>query len=315
MQFVHGPSLTQAIRTVISGDSADLAVAFWGRDASRILGLKAKVTRVICDLFSGSCNPQEIRFLLESGVQVYDVKGLHAKVYIGQNAVVISSANASANGLGEEGAEVFDSNEAGYVSHQNGDLDQARTWFEATLRRSQKVDFGMLPEVERLWRVRRQNVPVRSRRSLLDVLLQDPTFFDDKSLYVALYNEQEPSEAVHEEYSNLPVAQQSKLLERYDYPYYFAAEDWHLEEDFLLLDLSSGVRGALTCNGVWRVQEIIREGAIVPAEPVRRPLGLAFPARDREELAKRVKAALKAERVAIDGSLLRIHDLAKALSA
>jgi hypothetical protein len=55
---------------------------------------------------------------------------LHAKVYIGEKGVIISSANASANGLGEEGDELLAGLEVGYFTTRQNDLELARRWFD-----------------------------------------------------------------------------------------------------------------------------------------------------------------------------------------
>ena len=75
------------------------AVAYWGKDATKRTGLaehpnRAEV-RVICDLLSGACNPNEIEELTRIGVQVKTLDRLHAKVWISGHDVIVGSANAS----------------------------------------------------------------------------------------------------------------------------------------------------------------------------------------------------------------------------
>lgn len=85
----------------------DLAVAFWGKGAVEELSLKkARPIRVLLELQSGGTNPAEVRRLMDlAHVEVRQLPRLHAKVYIANNAVLIGSTNASANGLGSEGSE------------------------------------------------------------------------------------------------------------------------------------------------------------------------------------------------------------------
>ena len=83
-----------------------VAVAYWGDQALEKTGLQSRINadsktvQVLCDLESGSCNPDEIQKLIDADVQVKSLKGLHAKVWISENMIVIGSANASSNGLG-----------------------------------------------------------------------------------------------------------------------------------------------------------------------------------------------------------------------
>lgn len=82
-----------------------IAVSYWGDQALEKTGLQSRINtdpktvQVLCDLESGSCNPDEIQKLIDADVQVNSLKGLHAKVWISENMIVIGSANASSNGL------------------------------------------------------------------------------------------------------------------------------------------------------------------------------------------------------------------------
>jgi hypothetical protein len=81
------------------------------------------------------------RTFLSLNAQIVDVPRLHAKVYIAGDAVIVSSANASANGLGEEDTEIEIGLEAGYLSKRKEDVSAARDWFEKVLNRNLKVAF------------------------------------------------------------------------------------------------------------------------------------------------------------------------------
>jgi len=66
-------------------DRADFAVAYWGKGATERLGLdkiRKKPVRIICDLWSGACNPNELQKLLDRGFKLRTKDRLHAKVYI-----------------------------------------------------------------------------------------------------------------------------------------------------------------------------------------------------------------------------------------
>jgi hypothetical protein len=84
---------------------ARLAVAFWGDGAVKRLGLDTRQgeTRVVCDLYSGGCNPEEIAKLLIHRIEVRYLDKLHAKFYSTPGAVVLGSSNASPSGLARKG--------------------------------------------------------------------------------------------------------------------------------------------------------------------------------------------------------------------
>lgn len=132
MTFLYGADLTQAVCDVLSGSGCDLAVAYFGKGAGRRLGLgKPKRVRIVCDLWSGACNPYEVAALKKSGADLKNARGLHAKVYIGRDAAVVTSANASINGLGEEDGDLDLGSEAGVLLRDPGELQKVRAWFES----------------------------------------------------------------------------------------------------------------------------------------------------------------------------------------
>jgi hypothetical protein len=81
-------------------------------------------------------------------IAVVDIPGLHAKVYIGQKGIVVASANTSADGLGEEDDILCDGLEAGYVSNKPEDINAARRWFEAILKKGKPIRKADLTELE-----------------------------------------------------------------------------------------------------------------------------------------------------------------------
>ena len=137
MCFLTGADIQTQVRMIASRDGDVMAaVAYWGRGAAERTGLtehhRPDNVRIICDLLSGACNPAEIETLLQLGLRVRTLDRLHAKVWIGEDHVVVGSANASQNGLLGEGEQAANANvEAAVLSH---DLDLARdlmAWFEA----------------------------------------------------------------------------------------------------------------------------------------------------------------------------------------
>jgi hypothetical protein len=90
------PRLTGFVR---KADNSQVAVAYLGKGASRLLPLKAGSTLIV-DLSenavkAGQTSPQEILKLIRRGVNVSSVGNLHAKVFVIGSRAFIGSANAS----------------------------------------------------------------------------------------------------------------------------------------------------------------------------------------------------------------------------
>lgn len=76
-----------------------IAVAYFSEGASRLLPLPAN-SRLVVDasdgaVSSGQTCPDDLLKMVNRGVSVYSVTGLHAKVYVFQKDVFVGSANAS----------------------------------------------------------------------------------------------------------------------------------------------------------------------------------------------------------------------------
>jgi hypothetical protein len=140
-----------------------MAVAFWGQDACSRLEIpaNAKGSRVACDARSGCCNPSALSELLKRKVSVVDVPNLHAKVYIGGKEVVVASANASTNGLGEEYDLMSTGLEAGYHSTREEDVTAAWKWFNVIFESGRPVTSDDIPELIDLWRRKQAHRPIR----------------------------------------------------------------------------------------------------------------------------------------------------------
>ena len=135
IMLLTGAALFETIQQTIGGSRALCAVAFWGSGAEQLfLGPPDRDLRVICNLAMGGTNPHVILRLLEAGIDVRQCDALHAKVYIGTDDAVITSANASMNGLGL-GAE------AGWI--ETGCIipaEAAVPWFEGLWDQSNAIE-------------------------------------------------------------------------------------------------------------------------------------------------------------------------------
>jgi len=126
MRFLTGEQLQDAIAKILHERDCKCAVAFWGVGAEKLLPKEGNaIFRIICNLKSGGTNPFIFDKIPHAMVRQNDK--LHAKVYIGTDRAVVSSANASANGLGLEGSEQTSWIEAGVETTA---LDHLGGWFE-----------------------------------------------------------------------------------------------------------------------------------------------------------------------------------------
>ncbi len=125
-------------RLVAEEKSLDVAVAFWGGGAQKLIHpVTKKPIRIICNLKTGGTNPRVIESFLalsrEVGlqVQIRQCDVLHAKVVIGKTQAVIGSANISANGLGLEDEDSAHWLEAGVHIRERSELDKMQAWFDS----------------------------------------------------------------------------------------------------------------------------------------------------------------------------------------
>ena len=166
MNFPSNQRILEQVRSLV-GEDGDVraAVAFWGSKAVDQTGIAHKrngCVRVLCDLFSGSCNPNEIETLLNcSNVKVRTVHGMHAKFWANGDHVIVGSANASMNGLGFEtdGSNV----EAAVELRNRAKAKQVRAWFEENWnsKATLEVDQQILTQVKNVWDKRQNNAPSR----------------------------------------------------------------------------------------------------------------------------------------------------------
>lgn len=132
IKFLHGVSILADAKSLIGDhDSADIAVAYWGCGAFALLGITGdKPIRILCDVMSAGCNPYEIEKALKpplsGSVKVKYLPRLHSKVFLADKAVLVGSANASTNGLGEQGSANI---EAATITNDAKVISAAKEWF------------------------------------------------------------------------------------------------------------------------------------------------------------------------------------------
>jgi hypothetical protein len=96
--------IAEKVNRILGGDAERIiAVAYIGDNALDYLPNPEKLV-VYCSTAIPGTNPFSLRELKNAGVELYEVRKLHSKVYwSSSNGVVIGSANLSNNGLSENG--------------------------------------------------------------------------------------------------------------------------------------------------------------------------------------------------------------------
>lgn len=178
MFLESGRAIAAKIKSLIDEEVSEpmrMAVAFWGTSADyEIKG----ASRIICDLDSGACNPTVIRALMKRpSCIVLNLPKLHAKVVIGSNGAVVSSANMSTNGLGAEGADYSGTIEAGYfVSPRIPEYRRIAAWFEDVWSQATVITEGDLLKAEAKYQFRNREMP--SLPAIVDPLNTTPLVVD-----------------------------------------------------------------------------------------------------------------------------------------
>ena len=224
--FLANSALTGQVRSALaSAKTAKIAVAFWGEEALKRLGLdrRKRSIKIICNLESGACNPDEIKLLKKRGFEIRTNRRLHAKVFWTPNAVIAGSANASTNGLAIEGKEGDGWFEAGIVTREARVVTDASRWFDKLWTDTDTRD--ILPRDLKLadekWEPRREIRPGRLRglsktrqQSILEILKRDPDFFKDRKIFVTAYTElqSKPAKQVFKD-----VAKRDRLPGKWDF--------------------------------------------------------------------------------------------------
>lgn len=154
-RFLVGEELSREIHRILAEPRCSCAVAFWGKGAEAKLTDQRSGVRLICNLSSGGTNPNEISKIDRSLVRQIDE--LHAKVYIGNSQAIVTSANISSNGIGQEDVDAAFWMEAGYITDK---IEPIKTWFDELWKRARCITDEDLNEAFERWR-RRQNAARR----------------------------------------------------------------------------------------------------------------------------------------------------------
>lgn len=157
IEFLSGRQLSKAILKVIDGENIRCAVAFWGEtlvdslQTKSCIAIRLRKAKIVCNLAMGGTNPRAIRALgAPDKPEIRHDDNLHAKVYLSDAGMVVSSANASANGIGvTHGPAAFI--EAGsFFPPQSKQWAAALVWFDNLFNDAAIVDEKTLVRAERL---------------------------------------------------------------------------------------------------------------------------------------------------------------------
>ncbi|MCK9247008.1 MAG: phospholipase D-like domain-containing protein [Anaerolineaceae bacterium] len=124
---------------------------------------KISSLHLICDATSPSCNPLTLQALCENKkVFIRSIPNLHAKIYIFDQNLLITSANATPNGLGQVNTDSQGTIEAGIYTTQRETVDKAKKWFKTLWNNPRSVDTRSFSkelwiELESKWRLTHRN--------------------------------------------------------------------------------------------------------------------------------------------------------------
>jgi len=261
LKFLTGDEIADATkRNIIKSGPTDLAVAYWGKGAAKRLGLDEnnKNVRILCDVFSLSCNPAELDYLLECGFEIKTISGFHAKVYLTETRAVIGSANASMNGLGDDEA-VNLGLEAALETDCSVELEKVKQWFRNHWKTADEVDQSVVERVRSLWKL-------RIKTSLYAALVASPAQFKGQSIYFAFFEDRPDTADDYEAaWSRVKSLYDPAELKRRAYgddnlPIYLDRTGLNLKAgDYLInywvsVDARGGVSEFEPDGGVWRVK-------------------------------------------------------------
>jgi hypothetical protein len=254
-----------------SASAARLAVSYWGNGASKQLGLDQfgpSKLQIICDLFSGVCNPDELRALVKGGALIRCVDGLHSKVYLTKARAVVGSSNASANGLAFEGAELQANAEASVLSSDTAAVQTIHKWFETLWDIARPVNLQMIESVRPLWNKKRSSAHRQYLDSLLTALQSEMDRLSALPIRVLFYDDEGPREEAIVSFASSGQARYEEAdLTQYhadnELPYYDVVTDWPVRPETIYLDFTkrSGKRQA-RFHGIWQVR---KSGWQIPA--------------------------------------------------
>lgn len=192
LSFIKGDKVVEAfLKLKGESASADLAVAFWGEGSATQLKIqKNSNTRIICNLESGACNPDEIEKLRRLA-NIKTQKELHAKVYSTKKGAIIGSSNASTNGLAIPASDARWWREANVVVNNKRILARIAKWFEKEWSDAKTITDSDIQRARVQWGKRSSMAPHRKKKgeTLIAALKSNPELLKATKIYCLVYSE------------------------------------------------------------------------------------------------------------------------------
>ena len=308
------------IKKLGKGQEVRFAVAFWGTGSADNLNIEATAeAKVLCNLQSGCCDPDEIAKLKNmDGVTVLTHPSLHAKVYLSPKGALVGSSNASTNGLAMDYESARGWREANLLVEDQQLLADLGAWFTERWAEGKRITKPMLAAARKKWadRKRRSVIGEHSERelTLLGSALRSPEQYDDLPIFIALSKANASKEAimaVNAYKKKVSVTAEGAAVSEDPEKLSFGApwwtyEEWKLQPDSWYIDCS--IRLNTTVWGIARTTKPVlstkftdREGNqgvayIAFKTPMAIPVAgvdLRFPPADRGIIAKHAEKLWK----------------------
>ena len=315
MKFLVGSNVKNEMSRIASAGKFDAAIAYWGGGVTDLLDFPSDMsgTRIVCDAFSGACNPTTLRELIQRGANVNFLDGLHAKVMLSGDGAIVSSANASSNGLAFEADEIDFGLEA-VVSLESEEAEHIAIWLEKIFARSSSLTIEDLERVEPLCRMRRNARPAGSRGSLKNAITRGDSTLHDRRFFVAVTVPDDPTEEVEEKYAESAFGRERQSSDE-EVPYFWDARGWRCKTGDVILSFEwDEDEEAYVYDNLWEVQGLIDRGFIVPLAPIKTAFGLKMTKADGRSLAKKVTRIVEKGEIDGETNLLPIERFMSLLS-
>ena len=248
-EIIDGPTLGEKLKNTVSAQTAEvkLAVAYIGQGAVDILGVNGlHKVKVICDFLSGGTNPQAVDALVDAGVEVKHLNGLHAKIGIIGNAFsFVGSSNLSKNGMADD--TDFKRYERIVVIEgvERTILDDWGDMWKA----SSVISPQMKEIANAKWKLRQEHRALEAMcgaaQSLVEILKSSPEQLDALNVHMIVYEPlNEDEEAKFEAGEEALKAHNTEVVEAY--------WDWkELPTQGFLVDFDKPLNRKLSYNGLY----------------------------------------------------------------
>lgn len=176
--FLTESELTKCIWHIVEGGALRCAVAFWGQE---VVGKIPFDARIVCDISMGATNPKALEQLgAPDSSNLRHIPGLHAKLYLSDRGMVVSSANASEGSISPS----FPARhiEAGaYFDPDSKEYEHATKWFEQLWEKASLIDESALDDARRAWRAReRPNINDHDKEQRTHASIVEAIFYSSE---------------------------------------------------------------------------------------------------------------------------------------